>query len=311
MRTLSDQTGKQIGRKALGACGQTAVQDEIVPEVQYADLSHEPDPARVRERARLGLLGRMAATHCLIELYSDAPDGAELRACLAKHIASWHQRARKAAVAPFLWVVAARPMVLVTRLGLTQAPGWPRGVYFFGSDVLRVGLVAASELPRRRSTLLLRLMAGGPLLPGAITELGELTPDAYERVVADEILLRLHRAIRAKPSLTSDEEEITVILENYSVTMHKKGLREGRRQGRAQGQLEARANDLLTVLRVRGIRVTPAARARICAEQELYRLERWLERAAVESTLAAVLDVPVRQRSRTTAAGRHRRARAA
>jgi hypothetical protein len=172
------------------------------------------------------------------------------------------------------------------------------GVYFFGSDVLRVGLVAASELPRRRSTLLLRLMAGGPLLPRAIADLGKLPGDAYERVVADEILLRLHHAIRAKPSLTPDEEEITVVLENLWVTMHEKGLK----RGRAQGRLEARADALLTVLRVRGIRVPPAERARICAEQDQYRLERWLERAAVESTLAAVLDVPVRRRARAAAA---------
>ncbi len=102
-----------------------------------------------------------------------------------------------------------------------------------------------------------------------------------------------------------------MILENYSVTMHKKGSGRAGGRGWVQGQLEARANALLAVLRVRGIRVTPAARARICAEQELHRLERWLERAAVESTLAAVLDVPVRRRSRIAAAGGTGRARAA
>ena len=118
--------------------------------------------------------------------------------------------------------------------------------------------------------------------------------------MADQILLRLHHALRAKPSPTIDEEELIVIFENLWDKMHDKGLRkgrqEGRQEGRIQGRLEAQANALLTVLRARGIRVPPAERARICAEQDLERLGRWLERAVVESTLAAVLDAPVRRR---------------
>jgi hypothetical protein len=41
---------------------------------------------------------------------------------------------------------------------LERAAGWPAGVYLFGDSVLRVGLVAASQLPRERSTILVRLI---------------------------------------------------------------------------------------------------------------------------------------------------------
>lgn len=56
--------------------------------------------------------------------------------------------------------------------------------------------------------------------------------------------------------------------------------------------MDARAQDLLTVLRVRGIPVSDADRARILAEQDADRLRRWRERAIVAPTLAAVLAEP-------------------
>jgi len=89
MRNHFDHLSKQIGRVALGPSGATAVNDVINPETQYADLRHEPDPARQAERDRLGLLGRLASVACLIEVYSQAPSAEEFRACLSKHLASW------------------------------------------------------------------------------------------------------------------------------------------------------------------------------------------------------------------------------
>jgi post-segregation antitoxin (ccd killing protein) len=61
---------------------------------------------------------------------------------------------------------------------------------------------------------------------------------------------------------------------------------------RHEGRTESRAGALLTVLRVRGIAVSGVERERILAEKDLDRLERWLERAVVASSLAAVFDEP-------------------
>ncbi len=68
------------------------------------------------------------------------------------------------------------------------------------------------------------------------------------------------------------------------------GYRQAYEQGIKLGELNARARNVLTVLRVRGIPVPAAARNRIRAEKAPDRLKRWLERAAVETTLAAVLE---------------------
>ncbi|HWU85739.1 MAG TPA: hypothetical protein VN253_00585, partial [Kofleriaceae bacterium] len=184
-------------------------------------------------------------------------------------------------VDPFLWIIAAgTPRALMAKLKLEPAPRWPAGVYLFGDDVLRVGFVMASELPRERSTLLVRLMAAGPLLPHAIAELSALPADAPERIVAEPVLLRLQHALGMKPNPTSEEQEFIEVMYNTW------------ENARERGRAEARAGDVLTVLRARGIAVPDVERERILAERDPDRLERWLERASVAGSLAAVLDEP-------------------
>src|SRR5262245_37759414 len=77
MRNRFDHLAKEIGQKSLTPSGTTIAHDEINAETRYADLRHEPDPARHAERDRLGLLGRLASVPCVIEVYSDAPDARE------------------------------------------------------------------------------------------------------------------------------------------------------------------------------------------------------------------------------------------
>jgi hypothetical protein len=70
------------------------------------------------------------------------------------------------------------------------------------------------------------------------------------------------------------------------------GRTEGRTEGRAEGRAEEAARNLLSVLRVRGIAVPDAVRERIQAQKDPERLERWLEKAAVASSLTAIIDEP-------------------
>ena len=308
MRNYFDHLAKELGQAALGPTGITVVNDPITPETQYADLRYEPDPARQAARDRLGLLGRIAGSVCLLEVYSQAPSAEDFRACLAKHIAHWQQRARQARAAakaatgrdpeatggeapapvaqvvdPFLWVIAAgTPTTLLTKLRMVPAVDWPTGVYWFGEDVLRVGLVAARELPRDRTTLLVRLMAAGPLLASAVPEVARLAPDAPERTVAEPILLDYQRMLGHDESPTPDEQEFLMAMQQT--------WEDARTEGRAEGRTETRADDVLTVLRVRGIAVPDEVRRQIQAERDLARLERWLERAIMARSIAEVID---------------------
>ncbi|MFT3775238.1 MAG: hypothetical protein QM820_58565 [Minicystis sp.] len=299
MHNPFDQLAKKVGKEALGPSGRTVVQYEISRGAQHADLLHDPDPARHAERARLGLLGRLASVLCLIEVYAHAPSGEELRACLIKHFTYWQGRLHEARavnkkrkekdprlppeplVEPFLWIIAATVSApVLKKLKVEPEPSHPAGVYVFGDDLFRAGLVVASELPRERSTLLVRIMAAGPGLPQAIAELAALPPDAHERTVAEDILVHLRHALGDKPSRTPEEEDFVVIVNSNW------------RQARELGRDEARASDVLTVLRVRGIAVPDAVRERILAERDSARLERWLERAVLAASVTEVLDEP-------------------
>jgi hypothetical protein len=90
---------------------------------------------------------------------------------------------------------ATAPKTVLSKLEFEAAPApdWPKGVYCFGADVLRVGLVVASELRPGDTTLLVRMMAAGPLLAQAVEELAALPADAYERVITEPALAKLSR----------------------------------------------------------------------------------------------------------------------
>lgn len=70
------------------------------------------------------------------------------------------------------------------------------------------------------------------------------------------------------------------------------GRTEGRTEGLTEGRTQEAARNLLSVLRVRGIAVPDAVRERILAQTEPERLERWLEKAAVASSISEVVDEP-------------------
>jgi hypothetical protein len=297
MHNRFDYVVREIGGKALGPLGTTVTQDPINPETQYADLRHDPDPARQAERVRVGLLGELGAHACIIEVYSRAPRAHEFRACLTKHLAVWRQRVRNArsesrkrnepeppeeSTASFLWIIAAgAPTTLLTKLKFERSLLWPAGIYLFGDDVLRVGIVVASELPRDRKSLLVRLIAGGPLLTPAAEEIMALPPDAYERTMAAPILLQWFQMVKKFPSGDPYEQEFSMAM----TTIWEKEKAEARAEGLAEGQ----AKDVLTVLHVRGIAVPDAERERILAQKDLEQLKRWLEKASVASSLREVL----------------------
>lgn len=92
-----------------------------------------------------------------------------------------------------------------------------------------------------------------------------------------KLLLNLSHALGKKPSRTPEEQEFIV---------RTLGTWE---QAREMGRAEEAAQALLTVLRVRGIEVPDEVCARFLAQKKPDRLERWLERAVVASSIDEVL----------------------
>lgn len=63
-------------------------------------------------------------------------------------------------------------------------------------------------------------------------------------------------------------------------------------QGRAEGRAEEGADAVLTVLRTRGFTVSDSVCERILAQKDPERLRRWLEKAVVANSIAAVFEEP-------------------
>lgn len=82
----------------------------------------------------------------------------------------------------------------------------------------------------------------------------------------------------------------------YQSDFAKKYVAQGRAEGLAEGLNQVRAEEaarnLLSVLRVRGITVSDAVREHILAQKDPERLERWLEKAAVATSVTEVIDEP-------------------
>jgi hypothetical protein len=78
----------------------------------------------------------------------------------------------------------------------------------------------------------------------------------------------------------------------YQSDFAKKYVAQGRTEGRVEGRAEEAARAVLTVLRARGLAVSDAVRERILSQKDPERLERWLEKAAVAASVAAILDEP-------------------
>jgi hypothetical protein len=300
-----DRLGKKIGLRALAPSGRTAAQHEIHANARLADLRHEPDPDRASERARLGLLGRLASVPCLFELFSGVPGEDKILDCVGKLVAFRQELQREASQAaragpaprfrrPVLWLVTAgRPALGIGMLGAVPVEGWPSGVYLtLGPAIgrrqrsaempggLRVGFVVAGELPRQRETILVRLMAGGATLAAAVADLAALPAGALEQRVASADVLEF-RAMLAQKSKRTREEEAFVM-----------ETRDAFEELREEARVEEAGRAVLTALRVRGIAVPDAAREEILAERTLARLERWLERAILAASVAEVLGEP-------------------
>ncbi len=299
-----DQFAKNILRDALARASTTGTEEEVLAATQKIDVYCVPDPAREAERDQMGLLGELSAAPTLFEPFHNTPSLGEVRRCVCKQH-TWHgELTRRARVecgravasedigpAPdalavlFPWLVIlspGRPLTVLDAYGCERVGA---GVYhtLWG---LALRVIVLSELPRTRATLLLRLLGSGRVLSEALSELSEMPEVAWERRVAMPLVV-LFRLWIEEPATQQEENvsaEIQAWFEDYQQKLRAEGRNEGRNEGRARA--------LLTVLRVRGVAVPDAARERILAQKDPEQLDRWLEKAALASSIAEVLDDP-------------------
>lgn len=242
MRFRFDQLAKQLVSALLKGFGQTSTNEEVLADSQQIDIWHLPDKP-TRDRARLGLLGRMTESACLLEPYHEPPDDDDLRDCIRKQLSFHHARVLKAraadggkAVVPLAtcWIVSSgRPRSTLPAFGFVPAEGWPSGIY----DTLpglRLKLVVLTELPRSRETLLVRLMGRGAVLKHALSDLLALARDSWERAAVLPVFARLRFELPQDSSdRTAEEEELAVTSQEMVEALQREAMEKGIEKGAA------------------------------------------------------------------------------
>jgi len=239
MATPFDRFAKDLFQEALAPLGEVQVEFEVSVEPQRIDVLFVPGAGSEAARAALGLVGRMAQGPCLFEFFRRTPDVERVRDCLRKHLNFRHVQRRRAtsASAPALWVLSTgRPEGALVAFAAFPLAGWPAGVYAATSD-LGLHLVVIAELPRDRSTLLVRLLGAGEVQRRALDDLRALPPTSPERTHAAPLLLRLRSQFlhRGPGARSDDEEEFIVNTQEWFEAYNQKLRFEGQKEGRAEG----------------------------------------------------------------------------
>jgi hypothetical protein len=239
MRARFDQLAKGILGTVLARAGEVQTQKEIAGEVQAADVWFVPAAERAPDRARLGLLGRMAETPCLLEPFHATPGVDAILDCLCKQLTLRRNLRREARQneapppqIPRLWILSSgRPEGALASLGFTTSDGWPAGIWQ-AAPSLSMFLVVVRDLPETRDTLALRLLGVGPVFRRAIDELDSLPPHDWERRALMPLLLAFRMEIPQDPE--EDEmsyaEELQAVYDRWERQIEERERRRERRR---------------------------------------------------------------------------------
>jgi hypothetical protein len=286
MQTPFDAAAKALIDAALSTVCDVQLQVPVSPDALYVDALIEPRASPDALLSR-GILGLMALAACAIEVFSDTPARFDVQLCFARTLFVGARRRQSYG----LWVISpGEPKSAIDHWGLTPRAGWPSGVYS-GREHATPSVVVLSQLPRDRSTLLLRLMGSGAALRDAVTEARSLSPDAWERRIINDVLLQMSRDLDrmmrtgSKPSkeMRMRYAELVKINEAERAVMqaaaHAKGqieraegklqgIAEGLSQGLSQGHSLGLREAIVDLCEVLSIALTDEQRASLDALNE-------------------------------------------
>ena len=248
-RTPFDQFSKQYLQEFLSTWGQVIPNREVPGEAKFIDLWFVPFPQPKTEADSLGLLGRFAATPCLLEPFRNSPTPEQVCSCLHKlfHVRANAQRQAKRekhtladAEQPRLWILAPSASDrLQNGFHLREdRQNWGPGIYFWG-EFERAAIVAINQLPATSETLWLRLLGRGATQVQAIEEVLALPKSSPLRANTLELLTVWKINIEMSPEVQREEQELAMTLSKayleWKQETEQQALQRGIQQGVQQG----------------------------------------------------------------------------
>lgn len=251
-----DQFAKDYLKELLTPLGDVQAPREVPGEVRQIDVWFAPIAQPTLEPQLLGLLGRIAASPCLLEPFRNAPTPTEIRNCLLKLFELHGELQRQArrdekrlteTELPRLWILsptASVPLLNGFR-AIVDEDNWTIGIYFLG-DYLRTAVVAIHQLPRTEETLWLRILGKGTVQTQAISEIVALNVNHPLRANALLLLTNLQASLQTSQNLDKEERELIMELSPLVVQWREEALREGVQSG-MRAERRATIENLLRV----------------------------------------------------------------
>ncbi|MGL5061615.1 MAG: hypothetical protein ACRC62_16725 [Microcoleus sp.] len=200
-RFIHDLFAKEYLEKLLSPIGKVEIGCDVASKVGEIDVYFTPNTAISEYSEPLGLLGKMANTTAIFELFRNPASADEIFSCLSKLLDVRNELERhfrreniryEDSQLPKLWILvptASKAFVDGFNAQL-DLENWLPGIYFLGS-ALRVAIVAIHQLPETPETLWLRILGKGKVQQRAIAESIGLPTDDPLRIIALELLYRL------------------------------------------------------------------------------------------------------------------------
>jgi hypothetical protein len=293
-RTPFDQFSKQFLEQFLSPLGEVQISQEVPGEPRLVDIRFTPSTQPAIDPATLGLLGRMAATPCLIEPFRNPPSETETKNCLLKLLLVHAEMQRQAnregqrlieGNLPHLWIlVPTASEAFLSGLKAAVEADWLPGLYFLG-QTLKTAIVAINHLPKTEATLWLRILGRGSTQEQAIAEVLELSRDDPRRGNVLELLVNWKISLELTNEIEAEEQSLMATLSQayleWEQQTEQRGIERGERS-LISLQLEQKVGSLPPSLHARisqlSLTQLEALAIALLNFSTLSELESWLDR---------------------------------
>jgi len=255
--------------------GQVIPSADVTSERRQIDVLFIPTKPVPTTPETLGLLGKLAQTTCLLEVYRNAVTHEEIKDCISKLISLQQNQNKEAkrekkkiddSQLPFLWIITPTiSQAILKEFGAIEKENWEDGIYFLASG-LSTGIVAIHQLPVTRDTLWLRILGKGNKQIKAIEELKALPSDYPNREMVLELVYGLFSKLTAnkldKQETIKEDETLIMSLRQ----LYRDKIAEVERQGIQQGLqlgIQKEINMLIRLLKRKIGDVSPELEIRV------------------------------------------------
>ena len=246
-----DEFVKEYLPEFLADYGEVIPSADVSSERREIDVLFTPTKPVPTSPETLGLLGKLAQTTCLFEVYRNAVQPRQIRQCLGKLIDvqenQWKQATKESrnideSQLAKLWIIT--PTIsekILTKFQAHSSPNWESGIYFL-AEGLFTGIVAIHKLPVNQETLWLRILGKGKVQLQAIEELKN---SSFNYLYRDSILELIYELLdklevnrKTTNKIEKQEEELIMTLRTAFRDKLAQEKQEGLQQGLQQGLQE-------------------------------------------------------------------------